>query len=227
MKDLFGSLEHALHQPLDSFQREPALREIEAHVLEASARMLDKGPFNPLHNGDLGLARLCYVLCRATKPQAVVETGVAYGVTSAFILQALAANEVGSLQSIDLPPLTADSDQYVGALIPQHLRQRWKLYRGDSKRLLPKVLSETKRVDVFLHDSLHTYGHMKWEFRTARSFLSSSGILISDDVEGNRAFLEFRQQARPKFWATAKEERKPGLLGVALFGTDANASLNS
>jgi predicted O-methyltransferase YrrM len=38
-------------------------------------------------------------------PNIVLETGAAYGVTSAFIVQALEVNRKGTLISVDLPPL--------------------------------------------------------------------------------------------------------------------------
>src|SRR5688500_12760767 len=44
-----------------------------------------------------------YVIVRAAKPKVVVETGVASGISSAHILLALAANESGTLHSIDFP----------------------------------------------------------------------------------------------------------------------------
>ena len=56
-------------------------------------------------NAGLELGRLCYVLCRFQKPGKVIETSVANGATSAFILQALGKNGGGELYSIDLPPL--------------------------------------------------------------------------------------------------------------------------
>src|SRR5206468_1634571 len=73
--------------------------------IEASRYALSTGPFpiDGLHNGTVTLGRLCYLACRQLHPNRIVETGVAYGVTSAYMLQALAENEEGELSSIDLP----------------------------------------------------------------------------------------------------------------------------
>jgi hypothetical protein len=49
-------------------------------------------------------------------------------VTTAFILQALAANGEGHLWSIDLPPIGAE--EFTGSFVPQHLKSRWTLRRG-------------------------------------------------------------------------------------------------
>ena len=48
-------------------------------------------------------AHLLYAVCRLIRPRIVVETGVAAGVSSAFILKALEDNSYGILHSIDEP----------------------------------------------------------------------------------------------------------------------------
>jgi predicted O-methyltransferase YrrM len=68
--------------------------------------------FSLAHNADKDLAQLCYVTCRVLRPQAVVETGVRYGISSAYILQALHIKGCGRLWTVDLPPLApADTPQ--------------------------------------------------------------------------------------------------------------------
>jgi hypothetical protein len=51
-----------------------------------------------------------------------VETGVGSGVTTSFILHAMAANGEGRLWSIDLPPIGAE--QFAGSFVPQPLNFR-------------------------------------------------------------------------------------------------------
>ena len=48
-------------------------------------------------------AELIYVIVRLLRPNCIVETGVAAGVSSTFILEALNRNDRGELYSIDLP----------------------------------------------------------------------------------------------------------------------------
>ena len=74
----------------------------------------------------------------------MVETGVGSGVTTSFILQALAANGEGHLWSIDLPPIGAE--QFAGSFVPQALRSRWTLLRGRSRDLLPQLLATCPRL---------------------------------------------------------------------------------
>lgn len=171
-------------------------------------------PFGIFHNGTTTLGELCFRACRFLRPKTVVETGVAYGVTSAYILQALAENNCGDLHSIDLPPLVSDADRYVGHFVPQELRTRWKLYRGSAKRLLPTVLRETGAIDLFVHDSLHTYSHMKWEFEVAVRSLRPGGVLIFDDIEGNRAFEEATRHPSIASWFAIQQQDKDAICGA-------------
>jgi len=142
---------------------------------------------------------------------------VTYGVTTAYILKALQMNEKGVLHSIDLPPLGENSDAFVGYLVPEGLKDRWVLHRGTSKRILPSLLQTLQHVDVFVHDSLHTYWNIKRELNMVTPYLSKPSVVIADDIHGNKAFLEWVMQVRPKEWLAFKEESKASIAGVAVF----------
>lgn len=194
--------------------REPALESIESEVRAALGNHTSGGSWSLMYNADLALARCAYLICRLLRPTVVIETGVAQGVTSAFILGALDENGHGKLHSIDLPPLGKDFDHSVGRLIPDRLRGRWQLHVGSSRRELPKLVAGNS-VDVFLHDSVHTYRTMRWEFATVWPKLRSGGVMLSDDVQNNRAFEEIRRLG-VAFWRVIREQDKPFLFGVAV-----------
>ncbi len=209
-----------LRSDLTVTPQESALREVERDVELGLRALLRQAPFARLHNADFRLARLCYAVVRMLRPRVVVETGVCYGVTSAFLLMALDANAEGTLYSIDLPPLGKEADSFVGCLIRPELRKRWCLLRGLSKSVLPKLLHELGTVDVFVHDSLHTYRNMRHEFELITPHLGQPGALISDDIEQNAAFKEWVEQYKPNFSAVLEEESKEGRLGIGLFVKD-------
>lgn len=209
---------------IQDFFAEPALSRIQDHVADELARLPHDAPFPRSMNGDFALARLCYALCRAARPLRLVETGVCYGVTTAFILQALKENEQGSLFSIDLPPLGKGADDFVGKLVPQGLRSRWTLRRGTSRSLLPELLTEVDRVDFFLHDSLHSYRNMRRELMALISYLSPTAMVLSDDIERNCAFAEWVSRAKPAYWAVLPQHNKPSLLGMAIFSEMSKAT---
>lgn len=135
---------------------------------------------------------ILYVLCRAVKPLYVVETGVASGVSSTFILQALEDNHKGQLFSIDLPDPNVKTR--TGWLIPEQLRSRWHLIVGRTRDKLVPTLDDLKIIDMFLHDSEHSYENMIWEYRTSWLYLSHGGLLLSDDINSNNAFSDFSNE---------------------------------
>ena len=214
-RDALHILSEALNSDLDQKILEPALAEISAHVREAQDSS-SAGPFRAAYNGDSRLAGFCYAATRALRPKQVVETGVCNGVTSAHILKAMQLNEAGHLDSIDVPPLGKDADDHVGEFIPDNLRNRWTLHRGLSARLLHPLLSRLRSIDLFVHDSLHTYRNMRNEFAAAWPFLRPGGVLISDDVQGNSAFQELVARADVEAFVVVAEQGKDAAFGIAL-----------
>jgi predicted O-methyltransferase YrrM len=173
---------------LSRFLHDPDAVAIREHIASERA-LLDRPASAAMHDADAGLPDFCYVICRALRPRVVVETGVGSGVTTSFILQALATNDEGHLWSIDLPPIGAE--QFAGSFVPQPLRNRWTLLRGRSRDLLPRLLNDLPAPDVFLHDSLHTTRNMTFEFQAAWQKMNPGGVLLSDDIHMSKAFARF------------------------------------
>jgi predicted O-methyltransferase YrrM len=144
---------------------------------------------------------MLYLATRALRPSTFVETGVHNGLGSAFTLLALHHNAHGTLHSIDLP----STDQVIldqgnrrmpagrtpGWLIPAYLRDRHRLTIGPAQTALPHVLAELGAVDVFLHDSDHSYPHMMFEMGLAWGYLRRGGWLLCDNIEANTAWRDF------------------------------------
>jgi predicted O-methyltransferase YrrM len=49
-------------------------------------------------------------------------------------------------------------------------------------------------MDIFIHDSLHTYEHMIWEFEASYPSLRVGGLLFADDALWNHAFSDFARR---------------------------------
>ena len=142
-----------------------------------------------------------YVLVRIFKPEVVVETGVANGVSSSFILKALDQNSRGKLYSIDLhyrEGVSVPLGKKLGWIIPEELKNRWILVLGESTKVLPKLLKKLGTVDIFFHDSRHTYKTMIREYSIVWPFLKDGGLLLSHDVKSNDAFLDFVDRIKGK-----------------------------
>ena len=119
-----------------------------------------------------------------------METGVASGVSSSYILCALDQNNRGQLYSIDLPGWQENES---GWMIPNYLRHRWQLILGRSSEELAPLLQKVVEIDIFLHDSDHSYQNMLWEFKTAWTCLKAGGLLLSHNIDYNDAFSDFYQ----------------------------------
>ena len=169
------------------------------------------------HDADQGLARIVWCAVRDLRPQRVVETGVARGITSRIILEALDRNGDGHLWSIDLPFLRTSWYDQTAAAVPHSLHSRWTYVRGSSRRRLPQLLADLGQIDLFVHDSAHTETNMRFEFTTAWSALRPGGVLVSHDVEMNAAFAEFARAVglQPLL---ARHDASSGLVGVLVKG---------
>ena len=152
-----------------------------------------------------------YIATRILQPDIVFETGVFDGESSAVLLQAMEDNNKGTLISVDLPQVgPPDSfDELVemslpagcspGWVVPERLRSRWQLLLGDSKTILPKLFEEHPKIDIFFHDSLHTFEHQYFEYSLAWPHLRDGGLLMSDDILWTPAFHKFCRKKQRRY----------------------------
>jgi predicted O-methyltransferase YrrM len=181
-----------------SFLSEPMQTPAFAECLQGA-----NGPFRSaeIDSADLYAKKvlLQYAAVRAFAPKVIVETGVANGVSSSYLLLALQKNGRGTLHSIGLDdPGYSPPGKTLGWVVPGWLKSHWVLHVGDSCELLPQLMTELSSVDIFIHDSLHTYEHMLWEYRAAFPYIRPGGLLFSDDALWNTAFPEFSAEVKAK-----------------------------
>jgi hypothetical protein len=193
---------------------------------ELQAQGIRPGPesFKSWNDGDAGFVRAIWCLVRHLHPANVVETGVAHGVTSRFILEALAKNGDGHLWSIDRPPMESSWRAQIGIAVNDGLRARWSYIAGSSRRRLPKLLERLGHIDLFVHDSLHTERNVRFELDLAWTFLSPGGAIVVDDIDVNRGFHCFARSSGAHSLVCEAEPVRPdlrrfnakGMFGIAL-----------
>lgn len=191
----------------------PAACEICAGFDDVWRSVTARLPDSCAHDAGAGLARTAWAAVRHLRPERVVETGVARGVTTSVVLAALERNGRGALWSIDLPDLRLAWRGGTSAAVPSGLRTRWTYVRGASRRHLPAVLAALGSIQLFVHDGLHTHGNMLFEFDLAWRHLSAGGLLLADDVDSNGAFTHFGQWAAAPLFA-CPEQTKSGAYGL-------------
>jgi len=165
--------------------------DFQTHLAHKRDALAERGFKGSADNSD---CTTIYVLIRLLKPKIVVETGVQFGASSAHILKAMSHNGWGNLYSIDLPRPDADAfgtPLGLGCLVPEHLRNNWQIQWADSKKALPSLLVNLTEIDLFLHDSVHTYDFMFWEYETAWPYIRQGGWLGSHDIWRHQAFTDF------------------------------------
>lgn len=189
-------------------------RNILKEAMHSQALSLD---FDKYHARDFTVLVL-YVLVRALKPDVVIETGISSGRSSTAILDALDKNKKGTLYSFDLPKLNQTGvigvvsvnensyRQYIpkevdepGWLVPKELQSRWVKTLGDSNVDFPRIAKTLPKIDIFFHDSDHTYATMMNEYKTAWPKIQRGGLLLSDDVPSTEAFSEFSNEHKHSY----------------------------
>jgi len=159
---------------------------------EARRERIGRGAFGGWGDGEPGFIRAVWHLVRHLRPANVVETGVARGFTTRFILEALERNGSGHLWSIDAPPvLKPELLGQVGAAVLDRLQHRWSYIRGSSAHRLPGLLSRLGKIDLFIHDSRHTERNVRFELNRAWTALRPGGALLVDDIDLNWGFNSF------------------------------------
>lgn len=158
-------------------------------------------------------AVVLWALVRHLKPAVVVETGVCNGVSSAVLLEALTLNGNGRLVSLDLPEFTdpalntfevwegkggaaIPAGREVGWLVRDDLRKSWRVELGRTQDLLKPLLQELAPVDIFIHDSEHSYENQLFEFQHGFAALRAGGVLVATDITWSNAFEDFWRQVR-------------------------------
>ena len=96
---------------------------------------------------------------------------------------------------------------------------------------MPTVLSQLGEIDLFVHDSLHSEGNVRFEMDRAWSALRPGGAIVVDDIDMNRGFQSFTQtfsghqsvvcEAEP-LHPDLRRFNKKGLFGIILKETTAN-----
>jgi predicted O-methyltransferase YrrM len=150
---------------------------------------------------------------RLAMPGRFLETGVADGVSSRTILEAMEANGKGSLVSVDISPAA-------GAIARQSpAAKRWEFYSLPARgrdRTIRQIINHYRPLDVFMHDSDHRYVWEMLEYREGWKAIRPGGWLLSDDIDSSYAFIDFSREVGIRPWILSSSDslfgaiRKPG-----------------
>jgi len=129
---------------------------------------------------EAGLASFLYAFILSSKPEVIVETGVANGITTNIIMRALEKTG-GALHSFDVDPRT--ENVYTG-----NGSWTFHLLEGNFERDLEGKVSRIGKVDLWIHDSNHGYQWQAFEYSLAITSLHPTGLIVSDDIDSSTAW---------------------------------------
>jgi hypothetical protein len=87
---------------------------------------------------------------------------------------------------------------------------------GTSRRRLPELVRRLQRIDLFIHDSLHTARNTCFELGTVWPALPPGGVAVVDDIHRNLGFSRFIERAAPGAWVATRHVTGDGLWGTAI-----------
>ena len=156
-----------------------------------------KQNFPLTHNISSNSALFLYLMTRSIRPKTILETGVANGISSYYILSALLMNGSGTLHSVDI-------SRNVGNIISSKEKANWNLHvisEENSRRDFINILRDIGSVDFFIHDSDHAYDGQMFEYESVYPVISNYGVFSSDDVDFSYAFIDFcsKKGLKPSF----------------------------
>lgn len=132
-------------------------------------------------NAGRNLCIFLFTYIRITQPKVIVETGIANGFTTLTILEALKYYE-GELHSFDIE----SSASSIGSG-----HSNWTFHKLDyrnPKVSLRKQAKELPAIDLWLHDSDHSFLWQNFEIELAKKYLKKSGLFVMDDIDSSRAW---------------------------------------
>tara|TARA_Y100000590_G_scaffold465489_1_gene637940 strand:+ start:6514 stop:7284 length:771 start_codon:yes stop_codon:yes gene_type:complete len=149
--------------------------------------------------GGQAYINLLYIICEVTNVEHAIETGVAYGWSSAAILKSIVKRS-GILISVDMPMIKQEDYHLIGVAVENKWKDNWSLIREPDKYGLFKALKKINySYDLAHYDSDKSYYGRKWAYPILYKYLEKNGFLISDDIEDNMCFCEFVTKNKLKF----------------------------
>ena len=125
---------------------------------------------------------LLYAFIREMKPARTIEIGLAYGLSSLFICQALSDNGRGDHMAID--PFQEKAYKSIGLLNLERakLKEIFRFYESPSEEVLPQLISQKESFDFAFIDGSHLFDNAFVDFFFIDKMIQEGGYIAIDDI---------------------------------------------
>ncbi len=158
----------------------PILQEIE----NTGLMLLPSGESLKVHsNVGKGSGRVIQHAIEVAKPKLACEVGLAYGISSLYILDAMQQHGGGRLIGMD--PAQHDGTWRGGGLFNLQragFSDRYEFHEDTSQRVLPRLAEAGTRIQFGFIDGWHTFDHTLVDFFYIDQMLDVGGVVVLDDV---------------------------------------------
>ena len=117
------------------------------------------------------------------RPSVAVEVGLAYGISTLYLLEALALS--GAKKLIGMDPAQFD-DFWRGGGVHNVKRSGYgnlyEFHENSSQQILPALVARGERIGLGFIDGWHTFDHVLVDFFYIDQMLEVGGIVVFDDV---------------------------------------------
>jgi predicted O-methyltransferase YrrM len=122
-------------------------------------------------------------VCRAERPTSTIEIGMAYGLSTLFIIQTLLENDAASRRHVVMDPFQTDRFHDAGRRVIREagVEPLVDFHQDYSEYVLPRLLREGRRFDLAFVDGNHCFDHVFVDLFYLDRLLKASGLLVLDD----------------------------------------------
>jgi predicted O-methyltransferase YrrM len=134
-------------------------------------------------NIDRACGELLQRIIRELRPARTLEVGLAYGISTLFICEALAQASPGATHTV-IDPFQNGKWRGLGLrnLTQAGYRQLVEFREAPSEVVLPQLLADGRTLDFAFIDGLHRFDQVMVEFYYINRLLEPGGVVVFDDA---------------------------------------------
>lgn len=159
-------------------------RSVLTRIVETGRTILPSGEeVQATSNIDGICGALLHRVIKTLRPRVGIEVGLAFGISTLYILEAL--EETGGQKLIGMDPAQHDNHWRGGGL--HNIREAgyeslYEFHENASQQVLPALVGEGQRIDFAFIDGWHTFDHTLIDFFYIDQMLNAGGVVVFDDV---------------------------------------------